>query len=235
MAGHGGGAWKVAYADFVTAMMAFFMVMWLVSQNEDVKNEVAQYFRDPFAIETDDPPSRGYGSERHPPKKDGRFSPVIERRHEGRGQPGKMRNGFAAAQFNDAPQITVLFKDNSIELDEDQLRHLEHSVENLLGRRNRIEIRAHSLGSPLPPDSPYKNQWELCYARTSVIRDKLEAMGIDADLIRMSQASGNEPIALSLDKSELEFNSRVDVHVLPEIVDSHPSAGDYAKWIDRPR
>ena len=62
MAGHGGGAWKVAYADFVTAMMAFFMVMWLVSQNEDVKKEVAQYFRDPFAIETDDTPSRRYGS-----------------------------------------------------------------------------------------------------------------------------------------------------------------------------
>src|SRR6185295_4310984 len=48
MAG-GGGAWKVAYADFVTAMMAFFMVMWLTAQKPDVKQAVAGYFRDPFA------------------------------------------------------------------------------------------------------------------------------------------------------------------------------------------
>ena len=34
MAGHGGGAWKVAYADFVTAMMAFFMVMWIVCMSK---------------------------------------------------------------------------------------------------------------------------------------------------------------------------------------------------------
>jgi chemotaxis protein MotB len=48
MAGAGGGAWKVAYADFVTAMMAFFMVMWLTSQKEGLKVAVAGYFRDPF-------------------------------------------------------------------------------------------------------------------------------------------------------------------------------------------
>src|SRR5689334_12298514 len=47
MAGKGGGAWKVAYADFVTAMMAFFMVMWLVSQNQETKEAVQQYFQNP--------------------------------------------------------------------------------------------------------------------------------------------------------------------------------------------
>jgi flagellar motor protein MotB len=35
--GHHGGAWKVAYADFVTAMMAFFMVLWLLSSSEEVQ------------------------------------------------------------------------------------------------------------------------------------------------------------------------------------------------------
>ena len=45
--GHHGGAWKVAYADFVTAMMAFFLVMWLVAQSKDVKANIAGYFRDP--------------------------------------------------------------------------------------------------------------------------------------------------------------------------------------------
>jgi chemotaxis protein MotB len=49
--GHHGGAWKVAYADFVTAMMAFFLVMWLVGQAPEVKHGVAGYFRDPGAFD----------------------------------------------------------------------------------------------------------------------------------------------------------------------------------------
>ncbi|MEW6049692.1 MAG: flagellar motor protein MotB [Candidatus Zixiibacteriota bacterium] len=44
---HHGGAWKVAFADFMTAMMAFFLVMWLVGQKQEVKEAVAGYFRDP--------------------------------------------------------------------------------------------------------------------------------------------------------------------------------------------
>ncbi len=45
--GHHGGAWKVAYADFVTAMMAFFMVLWLLSSSEEVQKSVGGYFQDP--------------------------------------------------------------------------------------------------------------------------------------------------------------------------------------------
>lgn len=45
--GHHGGAWKVAFADFMTAMMAFFMVMWLVTQKAEVRESVAGYFREP--------------------------------------------------------------------------------------------------------------------------------------------------------------------------------------------
>ena len=46
-AGHHGGAWKVAYADFMTAMMAFFLVLWIVGQSAQVRAAVAGYFRDP--------------------------------------------------------------------------------------------------------------------------------------------------------------------------------------------
>jgi flagellar motor protein MotB len=49
-AGHGGahgGAWKVAYADFVTAMMCFFLVMWLMGADEATKAAVADYFNNP--------------------------------------------------------------------------------------------------------------------------------------------------------------------------------------------
>lgn len=45
--GHHGGAWKVAYADFVTAMMALFIVLWLTAQSDPVKKAVAGYFNDP--------------------------------------------------------------------------------------------------------------------------------------------------------------------------------------------
>ena len=45
--GHHGGAWKVAYADFVTAMMALFIVLWLLSSSEQTKKAVGGYFTDP--------------------------------------------------------------------------------------------------------------------------------------------------------------------------------------------
>ena len=45
--GHHGGAWKVAYADFVTTMMALFIVLWIIGQNDAVKHAVAQYFKNP--------------------------------------------------------------------------------------------------------------------------------------------------------------------------------------------
>jgi chemotaxis protein MotB len=52
--GHHGGAWKVAYADFVTAMMALFMVLWLTSQDQRIKEAVERAFRNPFSSITKD-------------------------------------------------------------------------------------------------------------------------------------------------------------------------------------
>ncbi len=48
--GHHGGAWKVAYADFVTAMMALFIVLWIIAHNATIRESVALYFRDPGAV-----------------------------------------------------------------------------------------------------------------------------------------------------------------------------------------
>jgi chemotaxis protein MotB len=45
--GHHGGAWKVAYADFVTAMMALFIVLWLLNTSKQVQEAVGGYFKDP--------------------------------------------------------------------------------------------------------------------------------------------------------------------------------------------
>jgi chemotaxis protein MotB len=48
--GHHGGAWKVAYADFVTAMMALFIVLWIVGQGKPVREAVAAYFKNPTVL-----------------------------------------------------------------------------------------------------------------------------------------------------------------------------------------
>src|SRR5258705_11639342 len=52
-AGHHGGAWKVAYADFVTAMMAFFLLMWLINTTSpEQKRGIADYFAPASVSET---------------------------------------------------------------------------------------------------------------------------------------------------------------------------------------
>jgi chemotaxis protein MotB len=48
--GHHGGAWKVAYADFVTAMMALFIVLWLMNSSKPIQEAVGGYFRDPNGV-----------------------------------------------------------------------------------------------------------------------------------------------------------------------------------------
>jgi chemotaxis protein MotB len=55
--GHHGGAWKVAYADFVTAMMAFFMVMWIMSLSDKDRQLVQAYFQDPVGFSKNPPKS----------------------------------------------------------------------------------------------------------------------------------------------------------------------------------
>ncbi len=57
MAAGGGGSWKVAYADFVTAMMAFFLVMWITAQDKKIKDAIAHSFNAPFQSLSKAPPN----------------------------------------------------------------------------------------------------------------------------------------------------------------------------------
>ena len=52
--GGGGGAWKVAYADFVTAMMALFMVLWISAQDKKILIATSKYFQNPFSSPMED-------------------------------------------------------------------------------------------------------------------------------------------------------------------------------------
>src|SRR5437763_6675775 len=68
---HHGGAWKVAYGDFVTAMMALFIVLWLLSSSEQVQKAVGGYFTDPKGTARDIGNGlRGAGSESLSVRKD---------------------------------------------------------------------------------------------------------------------------------------------------------------------
>ena len=55
---HHGGAWKVAYADFVTAMMAFFMVMWIMGMDQPTRDVIAGYFKDPVGFHQNTPKTK---------------------------------------------------------------------------------------------------------------------------------------------------------------------------------
>ncbi|MFI5309633.1 MAG: flagellar motor protein MotB, partial [Gemmatimonadales bacterium] len=57
---HHGGSWKVAYADFVTAMMAFFMVMWIIGMDDQTRKAIEGYFSNPAGFK------KGYGSGQSP-------------------------------------------------------------------------------------------------------------------------------------------------------------------------
>ncbi len=80
--GHG-GAWKVAYADFVTAMMALFIVLWILSQSDAVKESVAKYFKDPIGFTTNNNKTLLNGeSSLIPAKKDSLKSEELDRNRE---------------------------------------------------------------------------------------------------------------------------------------------------------
>jgi chemotaxis protein MotB len=206
MAGAGGGAWKVAYADFVTAMMAFFMVMWLTTQKQGVKEAVAGYFRDPFA--TFKSTEKGAAAT---------ASPVTDPMYGHTSQPQKRKLKISGDSTD--YQFTVLFTTDDATIDAGQLDYIKNFAPMMVGKLNRIEIRGHTIRSPLPEGSQYADHWQLCYVRCQAVRKELESLGIERERIRLSQAEGNEPLSRNLDKDELKLNSRVDVILLPDLAD----------------
>lgn len=221
MAGKGGGAWKVAYADFVTAMMAFFMVMWLTGQKPEVKEAIAEYFRDPFATE---PGAAGNDRRTAPrgPRPSGAAREQNRFLGDRGGSPGGRFGGadpHSASAHADAIRATVTFPVASAMLSGEQQDVLRRAINLFAGKSHRIEIRAHCLRQPLAAESPFVDHWELCYARCLVVKRQLEDLGVDPRRLRLSQAEGNEPAAADLSEDELQRNSRVDVILLPEFAD----------------
>ena len=121
MAGHG-GAWKVAYADFVTAMMALFMVLWISAQDKEILIATTAYFQSPFRSPMDATtgvlPFNSNKSAQSQGKDDG-----VERAHD----------------TNKQIQLTFL---NSVAADFHRLLHLD---ENLEGKPIEIQVTTDGL------------------------------------------------------------------------------------------
>jgi chemotaxis protein MotB len=233
MAGKGGGSWKVAYADFVTAMMAFFMVMWLTSQDPDIKEAVANYFHDPFGRETD--AARGTGAALLPDHTgglptdfQGQKPPQSTLDEQDKTKPKLGPRVGVDAKIRTLHQLDeralgelVEFPPDSAELDEQARLQLESVLPQILGKPHKIEIRGYARRRPLPAESEYLDHWQLCYARCMAAMNYLCEHGIEPNRIRLSQAGvyGTRPR-----RAELEWRDKsgVEVFLLPELVQSTP-------------
>ncbi len=208
MAG-GGGAWKVAYADFVTAMMAFFMVMWITSQSTKVKEAVSHYFSDPFGAIDGNGKAGGYETSGPLMNLDpgGRFSV----------RPTLIRE-YNTKQFELG--TIVYFEPGSAELNKEAQAALESLVPYLEGRAFVIEIRGHSgPESEKIENSPFRDAWTLSCARCISVQRYLEDWEIPADRMRLYQAGAFEPVDLNKRGKRLHEDDRVEVFVPREVVE----------------
>ena len=237
MAG-GGGAWKVAYADFVTAMMAFFLVMWIVAQGKPVKEAVAGYFKNPGGIST----LPGQGSSLMPSKEGGTpfLMPKLppkdfkglgsNRRDNGVNLENDEQGGeMVKAQFKglsgnnfSAAGVVIGFTEDSRELDEKSIKILDRLAPELAGKRMKIELRGHAPGRSGLRGQPAVDPWELSYARSMATMRHLIAQGITPDRFRLSQSGPFEPGNLTPKPGEKPISSFVEVYMLNEIV-SNPA------------
>lgn len=221
MAG-GGGAWKVAYADFVTAMMAFFMVMWLVGQKKDVKEAIAHHFNHPFepfepSEPSDLPGFSGGPSARGQMKTPVGYTPKPNLTKSNQ-DPEASKPRVLKMRESDTTGIgsVVFFDELSAELDSTAKERLTMLVPLLVGKPQKIEIRGHTSRRPMPADSAYQDGWQLSYARSLAVMKFLEQQGIPLDRIRLSQAGGFEPYTTREDAAKQALNPRVEIFMLSE-------------------
>ncbi|HET8638476.1 MAG TPA: flagellar motor protein MotB, partial [Acidobacteriaceae bacterium] len=195
-AGHHGGAWKVAYADFVTALMALFIVLWLMNTSPKVRKAVAGYFNDPMGNSTLTGTNRSGSTDNLPITKDN-ITQLKQR----------LENGIQ--QLNDLKplknqiEITVTPEGLRIELLETKdgsFFDTGSAVLNSRGREilamvahqlstvpNRISIEGHTDARPYSGAANYTN-WELSTDRANAARRLMQADGLRPN--QVSQVRG---------------------------------------------
>lgn len=194
--GHHGGAWKVAYADFVTAMMAFFMVMWLVNTSPQVKSSVASYFREPGVFETTSggggmpgapagavagtAPTPGIAAAREALE---RAAERIREALEGLPDFEELKDRIEIQVTAEGLRIELLdtgdqsfFGIGSAEVHPETVGTLKIITQQLLALPNRVAIEGHTDSRPYTAGA-YSN-WELSSSRANAARRIMEEAGL---------------------------------------------------------
>ncbi|MEK7415608.1 MAG: flagellar motor protein MotB [Planctomycetota bacterium] len=201
-----GGAWKIAYADLVTAMMAFFLVMWIIGMDVQTKQGIAEYFQNMSARARNAPASPHVVSFHGVPPVQPRERPVNPRDNNLDAPSGKqlasqidgligsspqlerMRSNFKAEvgekemkmTFQESQESSVFIGD-SVEL-RPEAKLLIRSIGAILARnRSRMSIEGHWDAKP-PPGGP-NSKWELTTSRAVVMRGVLQEVGVTDDRI----------------------------------------------------
>jgi len=210
--GHHGGAWKVAYADFVTAMMALFIVLWLLTQSDQAsKEQIAEYFRTGTMPGGSLMVGKPGGST--PPRAinifpDGQGDPAaaVAENKGLRALAKDVRTMIARASKNPAMaglgkhvKVRVvnegalielveggdnfLFNVASSDLKPGAIKILEELAPMLKAINNRIEIHGHTDARPFGVGSK-KTNWELSFERGDQARRVLESHGVEKGKIQ---------------------------------------------------
>jgi len=189
---HHGGAWKVAYADFVTAMMALFIVLWLLNSSKQVQEAVGGYFKDPTGT------SRKVGSNMqgagenfvltrdNMPKLKEQLQQAIRQMADFEKLKSHIEITVTAEGLRielSEPATGTFFDSGSAKLKADGGELLKTLAQELGKLPNKLSIEGHTDSQPYAPSASYGN-WELSADRANAARRVMQINGIRADQIR---------------------------------------------------
>jgi len=239
--GHHGGAWKVAYADLVTSMMSLFIVLWLTSQKQDVKEAVAGYFRDPGAFNkaahggvldgASILPEQGGGSgpngtQPTPEQIRQEQEKILEKtaekvRESLAGMPDfKQLEGQIEIKMTDVGlNIQLVEKSNSLFFDvgSQNLSASAREVMSVLAARlgelpNKLAIEGHTDSRPYPAGAIYTN-WELSADRANSARRYMLEHGLRSGQVAEVRGFADTRPRNPDDASDVQ-NRRISITVL---------------------
>src|SRR5580658_3336991 len=186
--GHHGGAWKVAYADFVTAMMALFIVLWLMNSSQPVKNAVAGYFADPTGSKGILPGGTGLSNPGKAPevaKEDfEKVKMALEKNFSKLPEFVKLRDHVKILVTTEGLRVELLegekgtfFESGSATPSREGQEVMQVMGEQLGKINNLIMVEGHTDAKPFVSRSGYSN-WELSSDRANAARRIMQQSGL---------------------------------------------------------
>ncbi|HEY2821729.1 MAG TPA: flagellar motor protein MotB [Candidatus Acidoferrum sp.] len=189
--GHHGGAWKVAYADFVTAMMALFIVLWLLNSSQKVQKAVGGYFRDPSGTAEKVGSDMSGVGENFVVTKDNMEEIKEQLEKTIREVPDfeKLKNNIDMTVTNEGLRIELtesaagtFFDSGSTKISSDGIELLGALGSELGKLPNTIAMEGHTDSKPYSAASTYTN-WELSSDRANAARRLMLLHGIRNDQV----------------------------------------------------